>query len=94
MPSECGGWSHGLLSYLFRQLLFIVSDWCFSSWVGEAAIVGRLTPEIIDEVLATLTGPKQLIQAWEMARTPPGVFEYMLEKKATYHKLVEKYKSL
>jgi hypothetical protein len=51
-----------------------------------------LTPQMVEEFLATTSGPKKLVRAWEMARNPPGVFEYMLEKKIEYHKLVEKYK--
>ena len=50
-------------------------------------------PGMIDEMLSTTKGPKKLIQAWEMARTPPSVFEYLLEKKASYHQLVQKLKS-
>jgi len=49
---------------------------------------------MIEEVLATVTGPKRLVQAWELARHPPSPFIYMLEKKVTYFKLVEKFKAL
>lgn len=59
-----------------------------------ADTVVRLTPKMIEEYRASITGPKKLVQAWEMARTPPSVFDYMLEKKMQYHKLIEKYKSL
>ena len=65
---------------------------CNSSWVP--ANVTRLTPAMVEEHLATITGPKKLVQAWELARNPPSVFEYMLEKKMPYHKLVEKLKSI
>ena len=53
----------------------------------------RLRPGMIDEMLSSITGPKKLIQAWEMARTPPSVFVYMLEKKVSYCQLVKKLKS-
>jgi len=49
---------------------------------------------MVEDYRASITGPKKLVQAWELARTPPSVFEYMLEKKMQYHKLIEKYKSL
>jgi hypothetical protein len=65
-----------------------------SSWVPEVSIERRITPDLIEEMLATITGPKKLVQAWEMARHPPSVFDYMMEKKMPYHKLVERFKSL
>jgi hypothetical protein len=52
-----------------------------------------LTPEMIEDYISAITGPKKLVQAWKMARNPPSVFEYMLEKKMPYFRLVEKYKS-
>lgn len=64
-----------------------------SSWVPEAS-VNPLTPEMIEEFNRTITGPKKLVLAWQMARNPPTVFEYMLEKKKSYSRLVEAYKSL
>jgi len=56
--------------------------------------VARLTPEMVEDYISSITGPKKLVQAWEMARDPPSVFEYMLEKKMPYHRLIEKYKAL
>jgi hypothetical protein len=47
---------------------------------------------MIEDYISTITGPKKLLQAWKMARNPPSVFEYMLEKKMPYHQLVEKCK--
>jgi hypothetical protein len=49
---------------------------------------------MIEETLAGITGPKKLLQAWEMTKNPPSPFEYLLEKKMPYHSLVEKYKGL
>jgi hypothetical protein len=48
---------------------------------------------MIEEFNKTVTGPKKRVLAWQMARNPPSVFEYMLEKKKSYYKLVEDYKS-
>ena len=63
------------------------------SWVKESE-VERLTPEMVEEYCSSIKGPKKLVQAWELARNPPTVWEYMLEKKMSYHRLVEKYKAL
>ena len=63
-----------------------------SSWVPEST-VSPLTPEMIEEFNRTITAPKKLVLAWQMARKPPGVFEYMLEKKKSYYRLVDAYKS-
>jgi hypothetical protein len=49
---------------------------------------------MIEEFNKTIRGPKQLSAAWQMARTPPSVFEYMLEKKKSYYQLIEASKSL
>lgn len=56
--------------------------------------MARLTPEMVEDFNSTVTGPKKLVQAWQMAKHPPSVFEYMLEKKMPYHRLIEKYKAL
>jgi hypothetical protein len=45
---------------------------------------------MIEEMLKIKTGPKRLKQAWEMAKTPPSPFEYLLEKKKNYSQLLEK----
>jgi hypothetical protein len=63
------------------------------SWVKKDS-VRRLTADMIEDYISVVQGPKKLIQAWEMARNPPSVWEYMLEKKVYYHQLVEKYKAL
>jgi len=49
---------------------------------------------LIEDYITTIKGPKKLVQAWKMARNPPTVFDYMLEKKMPFHKLVEKMKSM
>ena len=54
--------------------------------------MSRLTRELHERLIATTKGPARLVRALEMARSPPDVFEYMLEKKAEYHVLVEKLK--
>ena len=58
------------------------------------ATVSRLTLKMMEEYYTLITGPKKLVQAWEMTRNPLSIFEYMLEKKLLYHELVEKYKAL
>lgn len=63
------------------------------SWV-RLSTCERLTPEMVEDYCRRIKGPKKLVLAWELARSPPSVWEYMLEKKANYHKLVEKYKAL
>jgi len=60
-----------------------------SSWV-PLRTVRRMRSGTIDEMLRTIKGPKKLIQAWELVRDPPSVWEYMLEKKLQYGELVEK----
>jgi len=47
---------------------------------------------MIEDYISKTTAPKKLVQAWAMARNPLSVFEYMLEKKMPYHRLVEKSK--
>jgi hypothetical protein len=92
-PLVSDGSNHNLhstpLLSLFRRLYLCIS----SSWVPEAS-VEHLTPKMIEEFNKTIEGPKQLIAAWQMARTPPSVFEYMLEKKKSYYQINEVYKLL
>lgn len=49
---------------------------------------------MIDEFNKTIKAPKKLVAAWQMARNPPNVFDYMLEKKKSYHRLIEAYTSV
>jgi hypothetical protein len=65
------------------------------SWVKTSACE-KLTPAMVEEWyerLKTEGGPKKLVDAWELAKRPPSVWEYMLEKKLSYYRLVERYKS-
>jgi hypothetical protein len=87
-------WQYGGLRLLHHSNTFLENNANgLSSWVPMKG-ARKLTRTMIDEFLAKTTGPKKLIEAWELAKDPPSPFSYLLEKKYQYHTLMEKYKAL